>query len=261
MAGKYKMTGCARFAIFLVILLPIAYFGAKYLRESGTWDKIKDKVENTESNSVEKSIESKREKIDIPPVTESITGAADQDQFDRLRAAYEEQELIIARQDQTIKDLQLKNEALSKRLNEAPAAIPPVTTPSTRTNNQPSSTGTTSGAPSLDDLLREADSNLGTSASGSRDSETSSLGQETLATWSFVFNNTRGEIAFMRQGDRVLAKTTYSGSNRVDISELSKSGDRFTVDNSQTGEYYVVRQDGNLDAYDRSGFQTTCQRK
>ena len=56
MKGKYKMTGCARFLIFLVILVPVAYFGSKYLRDSGTWDKIKDKVENTGENSVDRDM-------------------------------------------------------------------------------------------------------------------------------------------------------------------------------------------------------------
>ena len=85
MTGKYKMTGCARFLIFLVILAPIAYFGSKYLRDSGTWDKIKEKVENTDSNAVERTIEEKRDTIEIPE------GNVDNDQFDRLREAYEEQ--------------------------------------------------------------------------------------------------------------------------------------------------------------------------
>ncbi len=262
MTGKYKMTGCARFLIFLVILAPIAYFGSKYLRDSGTWDKIKDKVENTDSNSVERSLEEKRERIEVPPVTSSV----DNDQFDRLRAAYEEQELILARQDQTIKDLQAENDALRRRVNgsSAPTQVPPSTPPvrDTRTNNSETTnrTGGAAGVPSLDDLLNEADRNLGTTPN-SREKTTSNASKESLATWSFTFNNTRGEIEFYRQGQKVMAKTIYEGSNRVDISELTQRGERLLVNGSQTGEYYVIRQDGNLDAFDQNGFQVTCRRR
>ena len=261
MTGKYKMTGCARFLIFLVILAPIAYFGSKYLRDSGTWDKIKDKVENTDSNSVERTMEEKRDRIEIPE------GNIDNDQFDRLRQAYEEQELILAKQDQTIKDLKAENDALRRRVNGSttPAQVPqspaPAPTRDTRstTNTGSTRTGGASGVPSLDDLLDEADRNLGTS-SDRTNTNTSSATKESLATWSFVFNNTRGEIEFYRQGQKVMARTSYQGSNRVDISELTQRGERLLVNGSRTGEYYVIRQDGNLDAYDENGYQVTCRR-
>lgn len=264
MTGKYKMTGCARFLIFLVILAPIAYFGSKYLRESGTWDKIKDKVENTDSNSVERSVEKRREPIDIPNGNVD-NGSVDSDQFDRLRQAYEEQELILAEQDQTIKDLRAENDALRRRVNgtSAPAQVPQP--PATRDNRSTNTSGSTrtggaSGVPSLDDLLDEADRNLGTSSDRSNTNNTSTT-KESLATWSFVFNNTGGEIEFYRQGQKVMARTSYQGSNRVDISELTQRGERLLVNGSRTGEYYVIRQDGNLDAYDQNGFQVTCRRR
>ena len=263
MTGKYKMTGCARFLIFLVILAPIAYFGSKYLRDSGTWDKIKEKVENTDSNAVERTIEEKRDRIEIPE------GNVDNDQFDRLREAYEEQELILAKQDQKIEALQAENDALRRRVNngtttaQVPQPSPQTPTRDTRTtsnNGTSNRTGGAAGIPSLDDLLDEADQNLGTS-SDRTGTQTSTAAKKSLATWSFVFNNTRGEIEFYSQGEKVMARTDYQGSNRVDISELTQRGDRLLVNGSQTGEYYVIRQDGDLDAYDQNGFQVTCIRK
>lgn len=264
MTGKYKMTGCARFLIFLVILAPIAYFGSKYLRESGTWDKIKDKVENTDSNSVERTIEERKERIEIPEISGQTI---DSEQFERLRDAYEEQELVLARQDQTIKDLQAENDALRRRVNgsaipaQVPESIPQAPTKDTRTpsNGNNNRTSGAAGVPSLDDLLNEADENLGTSSD--RSSTSNSATKESLATWSFVFGNTRGEIEFYRQGEKLMAKTNYEGSTRVDISELAQRGERLIVNGSQSGEYYVIRQDGDLDAYDQNGFQVTCRRR
>lgn len=258
MNGKYKMTGCARFLIFLVFLIPIAYFGSKYLRDSGTWDKIKDKVESSESNSVERTIENKRERIDIPAsVPENNSELADQ--FGRLREAYEEQELVLATQDQEIKDLQAENAALRDKLNEIPARTQ--TNPTPTRNNDTRST-TSSGSPSLDDLLQEADNNLGTSSNtGSTDNSNNSGVRTTLGSWSYSFSGSRGVIEFYQQNGKLFSRTTVQGSTALDIDELERSGDRFTVRNSPDGEYYVLRRNGDLDAYARNGFQVTCLRR
>jgi hypothetical protein len=42
MTPKYKATGCARFFVFLVIFLPIVFFGAAYLRGENGVKIIKD---------------------------------------------------------------------------------------------------------------------------------------------------------------------------------------------------------------------------
>ena len=41
MATKYKMTGCARFLIFLVVFLPLVYFGVTYFRGENPIEPIK----------------------------------------------------------------------------------------------------------------------------------------------------------------------------------------------------------------------------
>jgi cell division protein FtsB len=42
MRPKYKVTGCARFFLFLVIFLPIVFFGAAYIRGENGVQIIKD---------------------------------------------------------------------------------------------------------------------------------------------------------------------------------------------------------------------------
>ena len=42
MKPKYKVTGCARFFVFLIIFLPIVFFGAAFLRGENGVQIIKD---------------------------------------------------------------------------------------------------------------------------------------------------------------------------------------------------------------------------
>ncbi len=249
MKAKYKMTGCARFLIFLIILVPIAYFGSKYLRDSGTWDKIRDKVENNDKNSVERTIEARNERIE-PTSAEDITA---DERYGRLRRAYDEQEEIIKKQERTILELQAEIDRL--KANQGTQSdqinIPPAS------QDEPTPTTSSSDAPSLDDLLREADSNLGTSDSNNTSSTTS---RRSLGKWSFSYSGANGELEFYEQDGKVLSRITVEGDNRVNINEIVLSGDRFLVRNSPTGEYYILRNNGDLDAYDQNGFQTTCRR-
>ena len=252
MKAKYKMTGCARFLIFLVILIPIAYFGSKYLRDSGTWDKIKDKVENRDSNSVERSIENRNERIS-PTSIEDLTN---DERYGRLRQAYEEQEALIKKQEETIADLQKQidelKQAQSSTRNDRINIPPP-----TRQDDRPSSTSTSEGTPSLDDLLREAD--IGSSGT-TNPSPSTNANRRSLGIWSFNYSGANGEIEMYEQNGKVMSRITVSGDNRVTIDELSLSGDRLVVNGSPTGEYYILKSNGDLDAFDQNGFQTTCRR-
>lgn len=56
MATKYKMTGCARFLIFLVVFLPLVYFGVTYFRGENPIEPIKQII--PESWGKEKSTSS-----------------------------------------------------------------------------------------------------------------------------------------------------------------------------------------------------------
>lgn len=42
MRPKHKVTGCARFFIFLIIFVPIVFFGAAYFRGEDGWQLLKD---------------------------------------------------------------------------------------------------------------------------------------------------------------------------------------------------------------------------
>ncbi len=277
MKAKYKMTGCARFAIFLIILAPIAYFGSKYLRDSGTWDKIKDKVESTESNSVEDAMKDKSG----DDILRDIERGSSTNQNDRStsssrdNAELENNQEIIREQERRIQELERQNRELqnqrsqveSRSQTDSRTTSPPVSSQressSTNTRSNDNRTTAPGGAPSLDDLLSEADQNLGTTSSSSSDRSNTNLGgaKRTLETYSFTFQNISGALEFYQQDGRLFSRTVYNGSTRVDISELVRQDDKFIVRNSPTGEYYVLRRDGDLDAYDENGYQTTCRRQ
>ncbi len=272
MKAKYKMTGCARFAIFLIILAPIAYFGSKYLRDSGTWDKFKDKVESRESNSVEEAIKDKSGDDILRDIERGSTASQDNrtTQSSAERSQEEENARIIREQEQRIQELERQNQDLQNQRSQVdtrsqtPPPAPTQRDQPSRTNQRSgTNTSAPNGAPSLDDLLREADQNVGTTPSTSTGRDNSNLGgaKRTLKTWSFSFQNISGDIEFYDQDGRMFARTVYRGTNRVDISELIRQDDKFIVRNSPTGEYYVLRRDGDLDAYDESGYQTTCRQQ
>lgn len=44
MTKKYKMTGCARFLIFLVVFVPLVYFGVSYFRGENPIEPIKQVI-------------------------------------------------------------------------------------------------------------------------------------------------------------------------------------------------------------------------
>jgi len=152
--AKYKATGCARFLFFLIIFVPIAYFGSKYLMDSGKWDDIKGKLEDVSSsdndnnsgigspstfdyNRSEKSDDSLNEKFD--QLIEKVN-----DQADKIS----EQEETIHRQNVLID--QLKQQLEQRTTNTPSSNNNPRSTPQ---QNDPNKT-------SLQDLLKEADKAL-----------------------------------------------------------------------------------------------------
>lgn len=250
--AKYKMTGCARFFIFLIIFLPLAYFGAQYLMDTGKLDGLKDKIENVgSSNSVERAINNKSGSGDISKLEKDL---------EKITAAYREQQSIIEEQQATINRQIDEIERLKKQggttntssntNNGSPATTtntsPPTTTASTRTT----------GSQSLDELLKEADDVLGTSSSSTTPS---SGNQRTIGTWRYSYSGVTGNVEFYEDRGKLFSKVTIDGDSRMDISELSRSGERFTVLGSRTSEYYILKQNGDLDAYDNNGYQTTCK--
>lgn len=57
MGPKYKVTGCARFFVFLIIFVPAVFFGAAYMRGENGMQIIKDFYHNIiGGSSVDKGV-------------------------------------------------------------------------------------------------------------------------------------------------------------------------------------------------------------
>lgn len=141
--AKYKATGCARFLFFLIIFVPIAYFGSQYLMQSGKWDQIRDKIEqvNPQSNDYEEPAVNKTSDIS-PEIKERL---------ERLLAKVSEQADKIDEQEETIHRQNVLIDQLKQRLQESA---------STSTKQAETSSKKEDGKLSLEDLLKEADKAL-----------------------------------------------------------------------------------------------------
>ncbi len=71
MAKKYKTTGCARFFLALIIIAPIAFFGAAYINGENGFDKLKELV-RWESKSNTMDNDNYSETTDISILRETI---------------------------------------------------------------------------------------------------------------------------------------------------------------------------------------------
>jgi chromosome segregation ATPase len=145
--SKYKATGCARFFFFLVVFVPIAYFGAQYLMNSGKWDQIRDKIENVteDKNSVEKAIDEKNSDLDI-------NTSAIEERLTQLLDKIKRQDQLIKDQGETIHKQNVLIDQLKQQLGQPQAPAESTTTP----NSSPQ----TEQGTSLEDLLKEADKAL-----------------------------------------------------------------------------------------------------
>ncbi len=244
--SKLKLTGFARFIIFLLIVSPLVYFGMQYLQNSGTLDKVKEKVENTQADrNAEMEVESSS---DILKEIDRQSG----------NQTNKEQEAVIAEQRRKIEALEQQNRELkNKNGSSSNSSTPPLTNKET-TLPPPTSTNNDNSAPSIDDLIRGAENSSGRTTSPDLDTPSST---KSLASWTFSFSNINGIIEFYQQGNLLMSRATYEGMDRVDVFELRQKDDRYYVLDSPSDEYYVLREDGNLDAYDSSGFQTRCTRQ
>lgn len=144
--AKYKSTGCARFFFFLIIFVPIAYFGAEYLMKSGKWDDIRDKLENvTENdnkNSVEKAIEKKSS-------SEEVNSSEVQKKLEQLLDKINEQQKQIEAQEETIHKQNILIDLMKQQLEGKVS-----------TTNTPTEKPKDDSSTSLEDLLKEADKAL-----------------------------------------------------------------------------------------------------
>lgn len=66
-SGKYKMTGCARFFLVLLILIPVAYFSASYLTGKDGVNFIKD-LFNSDAEGTEIGVQSPQNSSDAATI-------------------------------------------------------------------------------------------------------------------------------------------------------------------------------------------------
>jgi|GEM_PF-1439286 len=145
MAGKYKATGCARFFLFLIIIIPIAYFGIKYGVEKGVINFDDEaSVDNTEITNDYKESDSD------DPYIRKIENKMSQlvETIKEQQSTMKDQEKTINKQQDIIEQLKTQLEAAGRRV-DTKTKVP-------TTQQQPKS----SGSESLDELLKEADKAL-----------------------------------------------------------------------------------------------------
>ncbi len=146
--AKYKATGCARFLMFFIIFVPIAYFGSKYLMDSGKWDDIKGKLEEVSSSDDNSGADS--------PSTFDYGGSdnveSDLDEkFDQLIEKVNEQADKISEQEETIHRQNVLIDQLKRQLEQR------TTTPSNNNNHRSTPQQNDKNKTSLEELLKEAD--------------------------------------------------------------------------------------------------------
>lgn len=148
MAGKYKATGCARFFLFLVIIVPIAYYGANYLFNSGKLDELKERFETTSSDS------SLDEETYEPTNSTNPNISKLERKMEQLIETVKEQQITIKNQEKAINSQQDIIEQLKAQLTTQGG----VTTPTTTTTVPPAKPA--GEGQSLEELLKEADKAL-----------------------------------------------------------------------------------------------------
>lgn len=151
MAGRYKATGCTRFFVFLIIIVPIAYFGSKYLMDKGIIDNLREKVETmqnehsdlNEGSEKSESTSTDTEEQEIPANVEAL----------RTRLS----ELI-----RTVTDLRTELEEKNKIIEEKNGLIEKLTNQLKDGSYAPIETNKTEPESnnSLEELLKEADKAL-----------------------------------------------------------------------------------------------------
>ncbi len=144
--SKYQMTGCARFFIFMLFIIPVAYFGAQYMRDNGLLDKVKETYEE-----ISKDSDHSPSTADPSP-NPSVKQDFDVDEYQRkLEQLLRAMEL----QKERINELEISNtdkDALISKLQEELnkyGALPPSDESTQETRQK-----------SIQDLLKEADKAL-----------------------------------------------------------------------------------------------------
>ncbi len=110
MAQKYKMTGCAKFFIFLIIAAPLSYIAASYYNGSDPFERFK-KMEIFKSTPEEKS------EKEVKVISRKNDSQNANDSNDYLKKELELKDKEIKYLKQKIKSLEDIIEAQKKELN------------------------------------------------------------------------------------------------------------------------------------------------
>ena len=122
--------------------------------------------------------------------------------------------------------------------------------PTQTTQNQQQNNTSEHGLPSLDDIIN---GNIPENSSTSPTTpSTNTAIDRTLGRWNFTLNNIQGQIQMYESGGKTYNQVSYQ-NGQVITEELYQQGDKIYVRDSEQGEYYTPRSNGNLDAYTRDG--------
>ena len=125
----------------------------------------------------------------------------------------------------------------------------------TSQNQQQNNSTDEHGLPSLDDIIN---GNIPDNSSTSTTTpSTNTTIDRTLGTWNFTLNNIQGQIQMYESGGKTFNRVSYQ-NGQVITEELYQQGDKIYVRDSEQGEYYIPRSNGNLDAFTRDGHVVTC---
>ncbi len=114
MAKKYKLTGCARFFIFLLIIGPLVYFGVSYFRGENPVEPVKELIKETTEKVKEKT-------------KDLGSGTSEVKEEDILDGVIDAQKTRIQEQKERIETLENQVKQLEEQLRREQAKNAPAT--------------------------------------------------------------------------------------------------------------------------------------
>ncbi len=120
--------------------------------------------------------------------------------------------------------------------------------------NQRQNNSSEHGLPSLDDIIN---GNIPDNTSTGTTTPSTNTAERTLGRWNFTLNEVQGQIQMYESGGKTFNRVSYQ-NGQVITEELYQQGNKIYVRDSEQGEYYIPRSNGNLDAYTRDGLVVTC---
>lgn len=127
MSKKYKLTGCARFFIFLLIVAPIVYFAVSYFQGENPFTLLKDTVENVKEQVETRTPNSTKDDSSTATDNETTTlPSSDVDETSILNGTIKAQKKRIDDQNDYIETLENQIEQLKAQLKKVKARDIPV---------------------------------------------------------------------------------------------------------------------------------------